>query len=149
MLAMNWNPARMGPHAAHLVMAIHAPVFRDSEEPTVNTVSEHDKIYAWPSRHSLHCSLLLNSPYVKNDFNFMGFFLYMRYRYWWMSDLKPMPKWRTVREHTWKLWMQMQIWIYRKKLRYGYAINHRRNISCRLQYLSYAFIIQISELTLR
>ena len=36
----------MGPHAAHLVMAIHAPVFRDSEEPTVNTVSEHDKIYA-------------------------------------------------------------------------------------------------------
>ena len=46
-------------------------------------------------------------------------------RYWWMPNLKAMPKWRTVREHTWKLWMQMQTWIYGKNLRNRWVINHR------------------------
>ena len=38
-------------------------------------------------------------------------------RYQWMPNLKSMQKWRTMWEHTWKLWMQMYAWIYRTKLR--------------------------------
>ena len=42
-----------------------------------------------------------------------------------MPNLKAMPKWWIVREHTWKLLMHMQTWIYGKKLRNRWVINHR------------------------
>ena len=62
-----------------------------------------------------------------------GFFIWGRY--WWMPKLKPMPKWRTVREHIGKLLMHMQTWIYGKKLRNSWVIHYRRNIYRWLQVL--------------